>query len=78
MKLYKDWREFLKESEEDLVQDVIGGMVRPDQIEKNIIDDLKSALILAREGNFEFLGMINIIQRRVELLKKINLEKGGL
>lgn len=53
---------------EGLIQDPIGGMVRPDQIKKNIIYDLRQCLRFAEHEQWEFRSLLLIIDQRIDAI----------
>ena len=60
--------------QESLVQDPIGGMVRPDQLQTNVIKDLQHCLKLAESGNYNFANILNIMIARIDIIKSIEDE----
>ena len=66
----KDPRYFLNETvDQDLVQDPIGGTVRPDQLGTIVIRDLEHCLELAQSGLFNFSSILKNVLLRLEAIK---------
>jgi len=55
--------------QENLIQDPIGGTVRPDQLETIVIKDLEHCLDLARSGQFGFSPVLKNVLLRLETIK---------
>ena len=54
-----------------LIQDPIGGTLRPDQLKALVIDDLRQCLGFAEGDRWEFVSLLNNIVLRVDTLKEL-------
>jgi hypothetical protein len=56
---------------ESLIQDPIGGRVRPDQLKALAVDGLQQCLAFAKNDMWEFVSMLKNVALRVNALKEL-------